>query len=147
MGQRSAAGPTGALSRGDGRQVMKQMKPTAHLLNFSRAEIVDGGALRRLYDQAGHTGKYICDFADEHMQEHPQFMCIPHLGASTAEAEDNCARMAAEQLVAFIERGHVVNSVNFPTAILEQQVRRLSPSRPSPRLMRPLTTAASAAGR
>jgi len=101
--------------------VLQRMKATTHILNFSRAEIVDGGALRRLYDHSGHTGKYICDFADENLQDHPKFMCVPHLGASTAEAEDNCARIAADSLVAFIERGHITNSVNFPTAVLERQ--------------------------
>ena len=74
-----------------------------HLLNFSRGEIVDGTALRRLYDQ-GHTGKYVCDFADEAMQDHPKFICVPHLGASTAEAEDNCAAMAAAQAHEIIAR-------------------------------------------
>jgi len=102
-------------------EVLDQMKQNCHLMNFSRAEIVDGGALRRLYDHKGHAGRYICDFADEHLQDNPKFMCIPHLGASTEEAEDNCAKMAADQIIAFLERGHVVNSVNFPTAILERQ--------------------------
>jgi D-3-phosphoglycerate dehydrogenase len=99
-------------------EVLGRMKHTCHMLNFSRAEIVDGAALRRVYD-AGHQGKYICDFADEFMQDHSKFICIPHLGASTAEAEDNCAFMAADQIIKFLERGHVVNSVNFPTAVLD----------------------------
>ena len=76
-----------------------------HLLNFSRGEIVDGAALRRLYDQ-GRTGKYVCDFADEAMQDHPKFICVPHLGASTAEAEDNCAAMAAAQAQDTGRSGH-----------------------------------------
>lgn len=101
-------------------EVLGRMKHTTHILNFSRAEIVDGASLKRLYD-AGHQGKYICDFADEFMQEHPKFVCIPHLGASTAEAEDNCAYMAADQIIKFLELGQVVNSVNFPTAVLERQ--------------------------
>ena len=77
--------------------VLSHMKPTAHMLNFARGEIVDGAALQRLYTK-GHQGKYIADFPDEAMQEHPKFVCIPHLGASTEEAEDNCARMAAQQV-------------------------------------------------
>jgi D-3-phosphoglycerate dehydrogenase len=101
-------------------EVLSKMKHTTHILNFSRAEIVDGAALKRLYD-AGHQGRYICDFADEFMQEHPKFLCIPHLGASTAEAEDNCAYMAADQIIKFLELGQVVNSVNFPTAVLDRQ--------------------------
>lgn len=67
------------------------------MLNFARGEIVDGAALQELYKN-GHKGKYICDFADEFMQNHEHFMCIPHLGASTEEAEDNCAAMAANQV-------------------------------------------------
>merc|ERR1712094_133935 len=99
-------------------EVLSKMKPTTHILNCARGEIVDGEALIRMYDN-GHKGKYICDFADEFMQDHSKFICIPHLGASTAEAEDNCAYMAADQIIKFLERGHVVNSVNFPTAVLD----------------------------
>merc|ERR1711939_1068913 len=89
------------------------MKPTCHLLNFARGEIVDGAALQRLYKK-GHSGKYICDFPDEMMQGHPKFICIPHLGASTEEAEDNCAAMAAQQIVNFLETGTIVNSTRTP---------------------------------
>jgi len=100
--------------------VLARMKPSTHILNFSRAEIVDGAALQRLYNE-GHSGKYVCDFADEHMQHHAKFICISHLGASTAEAEDNCAEMAAAQIIKFLETGNIVNSVNFPTAVLDRQ--------------------------
>lgn len=100
--------------------VLAKMKPTCHLLNFARGEIVDGQALLQLYEN-GHKGRYICDFADEGMQNHPKFMCIPHLGASTEEAEDNCAAMAANQVINFLETGSIINSVNFPTAHLAPQ--------------------------
>jgi len=100
--------------------VLQKMKPTCHILNMARGEIVDGNALQRLY-KAGHFGKYICDFADEFMQNHEKFICIPHLGASTAEAEDNCAEMAANQIINFLETGTIKNSVNFPTAQLDRQ--------------------------
>lgn len=73
-----------------------------------------------MYDN-GHKGKYICDFADEFMQSHPNFLCIPHLGASTAEAEDNCAEMAANQIINFLETGTIKNSVNFPATELARQ--------------------------
>ena len=96
------------------------MKPTTNILNMARGEIVDGEALIRMYDN-GHKGKYICDFADEFMQNHPGFICIPHLGASTAEAEDNCAEMAAAQIINFLETGTIKNSVNFPAADLPRQ--------------------------
>lgn len=100
--------------------VLSQMKPGCNILNMARGEIVDGDALKRAYAN-GHTGKYICDFADEFMQDHPNFICIPHLGASTAEAEDNCAQMAAEQIISFLETGTIKNSVNFPAAKLDRQ--------------------------
>jgi len=101
-------------------EVLAKMKPTCHMLNFARGEIVDGEALVKLY-QNGHKGKYICDFADPFMQTHDNFLCIPHLGASTDEAEDNCAKMAAKQMINFLETGTIVNSVNFPTAELTHQ--------------------------
>jgi D-3-phosphoglycerate dehydrogenase len=100
--------------------VLAQMKPSCHILNFARGEIVDGPALKRLYAK-GHAGKYVCDFPDEHLQDEPKFVCIPHLGASTAEAEDNCAEMAARQIINFLETGTIVNSVNFPNAALATQ--------------------------
>merc|ERR1719310_770468 len=101
-------------------EVLSKMKPGTHILNMARGEIVDGEALIRMYDN-GHKGKYICDFADEFMQNHPSFICIPHLGASTAEAEDNCAEMAAEQIINFLETGSIKNSVNFPATDLPRQ--------------------------
>jgi len=103
-------------------EILAKMKPTCHMLNFARGEIVDGDALVKLYEN-GHKGKYICDFADEFMQNHKDFMCIPHLGASTEEAEDNCAAMAANQIINFLETGSIVNSVNFPNCTLAPQGR------------------------
>jgi len=100
--------------------VLKSMHKNCHLLNMARGEIVDGDALKAAYKD-GHQGKYICDFADEHMQEHPKFLCIPHLGASTEEAEDNCAKMAADQIIKFLSTGAIKNSVNFPAASLDVQ--------------------------
>ena len=100
--------------------VLSNMKPGCNILNMARGEIVDGKALKEMYAK-GHTGKYVCDFADEEMQMHPNFICIPHLGASTAEAEDNCAKMAADQIQNFLETGTIKNAVNFPAANLERQ--------------------------
>merc|ERR1719182_1392762 len=100
--------------------VLSGMKTTCHMLNMARGEIVDGDALKALYAN-GHSGKYICDFADEFMQNHPNFMCIPHLGASTEEAEDNCAEMAARQIINYLEKGEIINAVNFPAAKLDRQ--------------------------
>ena len=116
---------------------------------MARGEIVDGEALIRMYDN-GHKGKYICDFADEFMQNHPNFMCIPHLGASTAEAEDNCAEMAAAQIINYLETGSIKNSVNFPTANLDRQdqasTRLCIVNENKPGLLAELTTAIAKGG-
>jgi len=103
-----------------GEEVISVMKPNCSIINFARAEIVDGAALKKMYD-AGHTGKYVCDFPDEYLTGHKNFLCIPHLGASTDEAEDNCAKMAADQILNFLETGTIKNSVNFPAAQLDRQ--------------------------
>ena len=130
-------------------EVLSKMKPTTHILNCARGEIVDGEALMRMYDN-GHKGKYICDFADEFMQNHPNFMCIPHLGASTAEAEDNCAEMAAAQIINYLETGSIKNSVNFPTANLDRQdqasTRLCIVNENKPGLLAELTTAIAKGG-
>ena len=59
--------------------------------------VTTGDALLRAFEK-GHKGKYISDFGDGALQHHKQFICVPHLGASTEEAEDNCAQMAADQV-------------------------------------------------
>ncbi|MCB1744720.1 MAG: phosphoglycerate dehydrogenase [Gammaproteobacteria bacterium] len=89
------------------------MKPDACLLNFSRDGIVDDKALfARL--NGGGLRAYVCDFPGSMLQAHPRVIALPHLGASTAEAEQNCAVMAAEQLRDFLEHGNIANSVNYP---------------------------------
>ena len=93
---------------------LKQCKPNVSFLNFSRTEIIDGEALRDMYKAGRLTGKYISDFADPFLSGHPKHLVIPHLGASTEEAEDNSAAMAAETVKDFLETGTIRNSVNFP---------------------------------
>jgi D-3-phosphoglycerate dehydrogenase len=96
---------------------LKSMKKPSVLLNFARAEIVDEDAvLKALADGVLHA--YACDFPSQKLQHHPKVIATPHLGASTNEAEDNCAVMVAEQLREFLETGNVRNSVNFPEAVL-----------------------------
>jgi D-3-phosphoglycerate dehydrogenase len=96
---------------------IKLMKKPGVVLNFARAEIVDEDAiLKALADGSLHA--YVNDFPGAKLQSHPKVIATPHLGASTNEAEDNCAVMVAEQLRDFLETGNVRNSVNFPEAQL-----------------------------
>ncbi|TLY57715.1 MAG: 3-phosphoglycerate dehydrogenase [Gammaproteobacteria bacterium] len=89
----------------------------ATLLNFARAAIVDSAAVLAALD-AGRLHAYVCDFPSRLLKEHPRVMTLPHLGASTGEAEENCAVMVAEQLRDFLENGNIRNSVNYPEAVL-----------------------------
>ena len=93
------------------------MKPGGTLLNFARAGIVDERAVIAALD-AGHLHAYVCDFPTNALKDQPRVVTLPHLGASTGEAEENCAIMVAEQLRDFLENGNVKNSVNYPEAIL-----------------------------
>lgn len=92
---------------------ISKMKRGAHLLNFSRAELVDGDAVRKALAD-GRLSTYVTDFPTADMLGVPGVICIPHLGASTPESEENCARMAAEELRAYLETGAIHNSVNLP---------------------------------
>ena len=96
------------------------MKETAVLLNFARAEIVDTDAVVAALDE-GTLGGYVCDFPSTLVHKHPRCISLPHLGASTREAERNCAMMAVDALRGFLEDGQVHNSVNFPEAVMTRQ--------------------------
>lgn len=92
----------------------------AVLLNFSRAGIVEDPAVVAALD-AGWLHAYVCDFPNALLKQHPRVITLPHLGALTGEAEDNCAVMAADELRDFLENGNVRNSVNFPEAQLPRR--------------------------
>ena len=96
------------------------MKETAVLLNFARAEIVDTAAVVAALDE-GKLGGYVCDFPSTAVHKHPRCISLPHLGASTKEAERNCAMMAVDSLRGFLEDGQVHNSVNFPEAVMSRE--------------------------
>ncbi len=89
------------------------MKDNAIILNFSRNGIVNDEDVVAALD-AGKLYAYICDFPSNLLKNHPRVITLPHLGASTAEAEENCAIMIADQLQDFLENGNIKNSVNFP---------------------------------
>ena len=101
-------------------QRLALMKETAVLLNFARAEIVDTDAVVAALDEGTLRG-YVCDFPSTQVHKHPKCISLPHLGASTKEAERNCAVMAADELRGFLEDGQVHNSVNFPEAVMARQ--------------------------
>jgi D-3-phosphoglycerate dehydrogenase len=92
---------------------IRGMKDGAVLLNFSRDGIIDDDAAVTALD-AGKLYAYVCDFPSNLLKNHPRVVALPHLGASTREAEENCAVMVAEQVRAYLEDGNVTNSVNFP---------------------------------
>lgn len=90
-----------------------KMKDGAVLINNSRGELVDTGAVLAAVE-SGKLERYITDFPSDELIGVPNIICVPHLGASTPEAEDNCAQMAAKELVDYIENGNITHSVNFP---------------------------------
>ncbi len=93
------------------------MRQSAVLLNFARAGIIDDAAAVAALDQ-GRLYAYVCDFPSNLLKDHPRVVTLPHLGASTREAEDNCAVMVADQIRDYLEEGTVRNSVNFPEVIM-----------------------------
>ena len=100
-----------------GADQIAAMKDDAVLLNFSRDTLVDNDALVAALN-AGTLGRYVTDFAVPAIMGVANAIVLPHLGASTAEAEENCAVMAVNQIVDFVENGNIKNSVNFPACDL-----------------------------
>ena len=100
-----------------GRDEIDKMKKNVILLNFARNGLIDYEPLcNALKDKT--IGKYVTDFPNDQLLGLDNAICIPHLGASTPESEENCAKMAAKQLKDYLETGRIVNSVNMPTAVL-----------------------------
>ena len=104
---------TGLLSS----EKIQRVKPGIRILNFSREGLVDRKAIIQALS-TGLVSLYVTDFPTPDIVETDGVICIPHLGASTVEAEENCAVMAAAQLTDFLESGNIVNSVNFPTCVV-----------------------------
>ena len=95
-----------------------KMKDGVHLLNFSRGELVDTAAVKAALE-SGKIASYVTDFPTEELIGVKNAVLIPHLGASTPESEENCARMAACELRDYLEIGQIRNSVNFPEILLD----------------------------
>ena len=96
------------------------MRPGAVLLNFAREGVVDNAAVIEALD-ANKLHAYICDFPANALKGHARVVALPHLGASTEEAEENCAVMVAEQLADYLENGNILNSVNFPNVSMPRE--------------------------
>jgi D-3-phosphoglycerate dehydrogenase len=101
-------------------QRMALMKKGAILLNFARDGIVDDNAVVDSLN-ADHLRAYMCDFPAQALQGVPRVVATPHLGASTEEAEDNCAIMVADQVRDFLENGNIRNAVNLPDVVMERE--------------------------
>jgi D-3-phosphoglycerate dehydrogenase len=100
-------------------EMLATVKPGARLLNFAREHVVEVPAVLAALD-SGRLSRYVTDFPSPELFGRDDILLLPHIGASTVEAEENCAVMAADQLMDFLKNGNVVNSVNFPTT----QMRR-----------------------
>ena len=117
-------------------ELFAAMKDGAILLNFSRDKLVDEGDLLAALE-SGKVAKYVTDFPTDGVLNKDGVIALPHLGASTAEAEDNCATMAVNQIMDFIENGNIVNSVNYPAVNLgprkgENRIAVLMKGEPNP---------------
>jgi D-3-phosphoglycerate dehydrogenase len=93
------------------------MKDGVRIINLARADLVNATDIKAAIAD-GKVGSYVTDFPTEEVVGVPGIVAIPHLGASTPESEDNCAVMAANELVDYLECGNIKNSVNFPAAFL-----------------------------
>ena len=106
------------------KSMLEACKPGLKLINFARDEIVDSSAVIGALD-SGQLGAYVTDFADlsliDRAKKFGDVIILPHIGASTRQAEENCSVMAADQLKDYLENGNIKNSVNFPELIEERQ--------------------------
>jgi D-3-phosphoglycerate dehydrogenase len=123
------------------------MKPGTVLLNFARDGIVDDAAAVAAL-RAGRLKGYLCDFPSPALQAEPGVVALPHLGASTAEAEENCAVMVADQLREYLEQGTIVNAVNFPSVEMPREsAHRVAIANANvPNMVGQISTAMAAAG-
>ena len=94
-------------------EAISKMKDGVIILNFARDSLVDDDAMAEAL-KSGKVARYVTDFPNAKTANMPGCIAIPHLGASTEESEDNCAKMAVRQVMDYLENGNIVNSVNFP---------------------------------
>lgn len=130
------------------QEVIDHFKSDAVLLNFARGELVDSGAMKAFLDSG--SGRYVSDFPDDLLWDHKNAVILPHLGASTEEAEDAAASMAADTIRDFLETGTIQNSVNFPDTSLpdrpDHSVRFTVVTRNEPGMLARITETFAQAG-
>lgn len=100
-------------------ETIAKMKNGVRIVNIARADLVNASDIKTAIVR-GKIAKYVVDFPTEETVGVPGIIAIPHLGASTEESEDNCAVMAADQLIDYLENGNIKNSVNYPTVVLDR---------------------------
>ena len=106
-------------------ETLAYMKDGARLLNFARGGLVNNDAVKKALE-SGKLSTYVTDFPDEELLGVENIVTIPHLGASTPESEENCAEMAAKEIIDYLENGNIVNSVNFPHCELPREGVRIT---------------------
>jgi D-3-phosphoglycerate dehydrogenase / 2-oxoglutarate reductase len=124
------------------------MRKGGVILNFARAPIVDDAAVVASLN-ARHLGAYVCDFPNNALKDHAKVVTLPHLGASTGEAEENCAVMVADTVREYLENGNIRNSVNFPEAVMPRGpglTRLAVANRNVPNMVGQISTCLAAAG-
>jgi D-3-phosphoglycerate dehydrogenase len=126
---------------------LEQMRHGAVLLNFSREAVVDESAVIAALDSK-KLSAYVCDFPSPQLNAHPNVIALPHLGASTREAEENCALMVVDQLRDYLEHGNVQNAVNFPNVTMarESAYRIAIANSNVPNMLGQISTAMASAG-
>jgi D-3-phosphoglycerate dehydrogenase len=126
---------------------LEALKPDTVLLNFARDAIVDEDAVLAAL-HAGRLKAYLCDFPSPRLQAEPRVVALPHLGASTAEAEENCAVMVVDQVRNYLEHGTITNAVNFPSVEMarESQFRVAIANANVPNMLGQISTTMANAG-
>ena len=122
---------------------LENMRDNVTILNFSRSGIINDEAVIEALDK-GKVHAYICDFPSNLLKQHPKVVTLPHLGASTAEAEDNCDIIVADQIKDYLENGNIRNAVNFPTVKMPKmtgQYRLTIAHENIPNIIGPITNA------
>lgn len=121
---------------------ISKMKDGVRILNFARGGLIDNTDMAKALE-SGKVTRYVTDFPDAETLAMKNCICIPHLGASTNESETNCAIMAGEQMIDFLENGNILNSVNFPNASMERHdgARILIANKNIPNMVGQITTA------